>query len=72
MSGSWMSGRKVSAVDYINAVQQMHNTAREIVQQLASDDALLTLTLTRPPVVLGSLPSPGGDRAQGTLRLDSL
>jgi len=45
--GSWKAGRKVSAVDYINAVEQMHNTTREIVQQLASYDALLTPTLAR-------------------------
>jgi len=59
--GSWRAGRKVSAVDYISAVEQMHNTAREIVQQLAFYDALLTPTLTRPAVPLGSLPAPGGN-----------
>jgi Asp-tRNA(Asn)/Glu-tRNA(Gln) amidotransferase A subunit family amidase len=50
-------GRQISAVDYVRAVNQMHNTARRIVQALMPYDALLTPTLTRPAVALGSLPS---------------
>ena len=53
----WEYGRKISAADYIQALTQMHNTAREIVQELAEYDALLTPTLTRPAVALGALPS---------------
>jgi amidase len=50
-------GLKMTAAEYIGAVTQMHNIAREIVQALAPYDALLTPTLTRPAVPLGSLPS---------------
>ncbi|MGH7948773.1 MAG: amidase [Candidatus Binataceae bacterium] len=50
-------GQTISAADYIGAVTQMHNTSREIVQALAPYDALLTPTLTRPAVPIGSLPS---------------
>jgi amidase len=56
--GIWKKGRSISAADYIAAVTAMHNTAREIVQELAAYDALLTPTLTRPAVPLGSLPDP--------------
>jgi len=54
----WELGRQFSAADYIGAVTTMHNTAREIVQELAPYDALLTPTLTRPAVPLGTFPSP--------------
>lgn len=50
-------GRKISATDYIRAVTATHNTARRIVQELMPYDALLTPTLTRPAMPLGSLPS---------------
>jgi Asp-tRNA(Asn)/Glu-tRNA(Gln) amidotransferase A subunit family amidase len=35
----------------------MHNVSREIIQKLAPYDALITPTLTRPAVRLGTLPS---------------
>lgn len=54
---SWEGGKKVSAADYINGVVQMHNISREIIQKLAPYDALITPTLTRPAVRLGTLPS---------------
>ena len=54
----WELGRRFSAADYIGAVTAMHNTGREIVQELAPYDALLTPTLTRPAVPLGTLPNP--------------
>jgi amidase len=50
-------GRKISAPDYIDAVARMHNIAREIIQELAPYDAILTPTLTRPAVPLGTLPN---------------
>jgi amidase len=53
---SWERGQKISAREYITAVTQMHNSAREVVQVLAPYDALLTPTLTRPAVKLGTLP----------------
>jgi amidase len=53
----WQSGREISAADYLGAVVQMHNIAREIVQSLMPYDALLTPTLTRPAVRLGTLPN---------------
>jgi amidase len=55
--GSWEQGKNVRAADYINAVAQMHNISRDIVQKLAPYDALITPTLTRPAVRLGTLPS---------------
>ncbi len=54
---SWEQGKNVKAADYLNAVAQMHNISREIVQTLAPYDALITPTLTRPAVRLGTLPS---------------
>jgi Asp-tRNA(Asn)/Glu-tRNA(Gln) amidotransferase A subunit family amidase len=54
---TWEQGHDVKAADYINAVAQMHNISREIVQTLAPFDALITPTLTRPAVRLGTLPS---------------
>ncbi len=54
---SWEQGKSVKAADYINAIAQMHNISREIIQKLAPYDALITPTLTRPAVRLGTLPS---------------
>ncbi len=55
--GTWEVGRKIGSVQYLNALTQMHNISREIVQELTAYDALLTPTLTRPAVRLGTLPS---------------
>ena len=54
---AWELGRKLSAHEYINTVAVMHNTAREIVQQLNGYDAIISPTLARPAVKLGTLPS---------------
>lgn len=54
---TWEQGKNVKVADYINAVAQMHNISREIMQKLAPFDALITPTLTRPAVRLGTLPS---------------
>jgi len=54
---TWEQGKHVTAADYINAIAQMHNICREIMQKLAPYDALITPTLTRPAVRLGTLPS---------------
>jgi Asp-tRNA(Asn)/Glu-tRNA(Gln) amidotransferase A subunit family amidase len=61
---SWEQGQNVKAADYINAVAQMHNISREIIQVLAPYDALITPTLTRPAVRLGTLPSNPNDALQ--------
>jgi amidase/aspartyl-tRNA(Asn)/glutamyl-tRNA(Gln) amidotransferase subunit A len=53
-------GLKISAADYVGAVMRMHNQSREVVQSLIAYDALLTPTLTRPAVPLGTLPSASG------------
>jgi amidase len=50
-------GLKVSAADYVRAVRSLHNVSREIVQQLAPYDALLTPTLACTPTELGKMPS---------------
>jgi len=64
---SWEQGKSVKAADYINAIAQMHNISREIMQTLAPYDALITPTLTRPAVRLGTLPSNTGDGLQELL-----
>ena len=61
---SWEQGKNVKAADYLNAVAQMHNISREIIQTLAPYDALITPTLTRPAVRLGTLPSNTRDGLQ--------
>jgi amidase len=58
---SWEQGKDIRAADYINAVLQMHNISREIIKTLAPYDALITPTLTRPAVLLGTLPSNTGE-----------
>jgi Asp-tRNA(Asn)/Glu-tRNA(Gln) amidotransferase A subunit family amidase len=54
----WEQGRQITASDYLAALAQMHNIARDIVRQLTPYDALLTPTLTRPAVRLGTMPPP--------------
>ncbi len=54
---SWQAGQDITAAQYIQALTAMHNTARELVQELAPYDALLTPTLTRPAVRLGTMPA---------------
>jgi amidase len=55
--GTWDAGRAISAKDYLNALNLMHNRAREMVERLVPYDALITPTLTRPAVKLGTMPS---------------
>ncbi len=50
-------GKKLSAAEYVNLVAVMHNTARAIVQELDPFDALLTPTMTMPPMRNGTFPS---------------
>ncbi len=51
----WERGRALSAAEYIGAVARMHNASRRMVGALLPYDALLTPTLTRPPMRLGTL-----------------
>ena len=53
----WEAGQKMTAVQYIGTVTQMHNMAREIVQELAPYDAVISPVTSRPAVKLGTLPS---------------
>jgi amidase len=53
----YQHGKRLSAADYVNLVAVMHNTARAIVQALDSFDALLTPTMTMPPMRNGVFPS---------------
>jgi amidase len=53
----WEAGRKISASEYILTVTQMHNTARQVVHALGAYDAIISPTLARPAVKLGTLPS---------------
>jgi amidase len=57
IQGTWKAGRETSAAQYINALTMMHNLSREIIQRLAPYDGLVTPTLTRPAVKLGTLPA---------------
>ena len=52
---AWERGRAMSASEYISTVARMHNVSRAIVRELLPYDALLTPTLPRPAVLLGSL-----------------
>jgi amidase len=54
---SWDQGKNIKAADYLGAVSQMHNISRNIVQTLAPYDALITPTLTRPAMRLGTMPA---------------
>ena len=51
----WERGRALSAAEYIGTVARMHNASRGIVRELLPYDALLTPTLTRPPMRLGTM-----------------
>jgi amidase len=52
---TWEWGAKIPAADYVRALVQVHNISREVVQRLMPYDALLTPTLTRPAVRLGTM-----------------
>lgn len=54
---TWEVGRNITTPQYLNALTMMHNLSREIVTRLAAYDALVTPTLTRPAVKLGTFPS---------------
>jgi amidase/aspartyl-tRNA(Asn)/glutamyl-tRNA(Gln) amidotransferase subunit A len=51
----WERGRALSAAEYIGTLARMHNASRAVVRELSPYDALLTPTLTRPPMRLGTL-----------------
>ncbi|MGD0118866.1 MAG: amidase [Candidatus Binatus sp.] len=53
----WEAGQKMSAVEYLGIVTQMHNMSRTIVQELAPYDAVISPVTSRPAVKLGTLPS---------------
>jgi amidase len=53
----WKAGQKMSAVEFLGLVTQMHNLSREIVQELAPYDAVISPVTSRPAVKLGTLPS---------------
>ncbi len=48
-------GRAISATDYVNAVQAMHQVGRAMGGLFEEIDVLLTPTLGRPPFPLGTL-----------------
>ncbi len=51
----WERGRAMPASEYIGTVARMHNTSREVIRALLPFDALITPTLTRPPMRLGTM-----------------
>lgn len=52
---SALSGKEISAIDYIEAVQVIHQTGRKVAQFFETYDVLLTPVLAKPPVPLGYL-----------------
>src|SRR3984957_20450872 len=56
----WDAGQKITAVEYITKVTQMHNMSREIVQELPPYDAVISPVTSSPAVKLGTLPSHPG------------
>jgi amidase len=61
--GMGLLGRALSASDYAIAAQTLHRAAREVARFFEGVDLLLTPTIARPPVPLGSLPPHAKDRA---------
>jgi amidase len=53
----WEAGQKMTAPQYIATVTQMHNMSREIVQELAPYDVVISPVTSSPAVKLGTLPS---------------
>ncbi len=53
----WETGQKMTASQYIATVTQMHNMSREIVQELAPYDVVISPVTSRPAIKLGTLPS---------------
>ena len=68
----WDAGQKITAVEYITKVTQMHNMSREIVQELAPYDAVISPVTSRPAVKLGTLPSHPGKYLERAARMDSV
>ena len=54
-------GKALSAVDYANAARYLQTAAREVSRFFEPYDALLTPTLSEPPVAIGSLQPAGGE-----------
>ncbi len=54
-------GERVTAADYLMAVQYMQNLTRGIAKFMSNFDVLLTPTLGSPPLPLGSFASSPGD-----------
>lgn len=50
-----LSGKEICALDYIKAVQLIHQTGREVAAFFETYDILLTPVLAKPPVPLGFL-----------------
>jgi amidase len=61
-------GRKVSASDYLLALQQIQGLGRVMASFLVDYDLWLTPTLGEPPVPLGTFDSPAEDPLQGFFR----
>jgi amidase len=55
--GLWETGQQITATRYIKTLTELHNTSRRLIQALDPYDALLTPTLPKPAVLLGSLPT---------------
>ncbi|MGH7933341.1 MAG: amidase, partial [Candidatus Binataceae bacterium] len=63
---AWERGRKISASEYVATVARMHNVSRTVIKELLPYDALLTPTLPRPAVAIGSLYSSPEQSLQDT------
>ena len=62
------AGHKVSASEFIAALDYLRVAARRLVAYWLEHDVLLTPTLARPPLRIGELDPPGGDSPLSVLR----
>lgn len=71
-----MLGRNISAAAFVGALQTLQRISRGVAPFFAEHDLLLTPTLSRPPVPIGSLQPRGAElavmRALGNLRAGGL
>ena len=51
--GAWRTGREISGIDYMRAIDTLHRLGRQMAAFHERHDLLLTPTLAEPPAVLG-------------------
>jgi amidase len=66
--GMYSSGKRIKALDYLNATQQLQETTKTFSLFMKDYDLLLTPTLAEPPAPLGSFKSTVEEPMKGPLR----